>query len=368
MLPGRLTHDPKAIGRLSHAVRTFTSETDWLTITSSNLDELIQRPLPSIDSQVENLCRWAMNQLGDDVLGQIDLPGLDNLAGMIGTLDGERVRRLLDYAVVEGLITLGANYHTLALTPKTWKHLCAVSKATVAPTMTIVTSEVALAHCNCCHGKRRAFVRATYTRSDGDGEVSWSDTYDVLECCGCGGLSVRRRHWFSEWDSVEGNPLTGQAEVVPGIQTTYWPPPTTRAKPVWMDELQDNMLRDTANEIYQSLNAGLVILANIGTRTLLDRAMFLRIGDPKGGFAGKISSMVEGGYVGKEEADTLIVMTDAGSAAAHGGYAPDLRALLTIVETVENFLHREFVLKVAASMVKAATPPRPAKAGEAKGA
>ena len=49
MLPGRLEQDPKAKGRLSHAIRTATSEADWLTVTSYNLDELLGHPLPGVD-------------------------------------------------------------------------------------------------------------------------------------------------------------------------------------------------------------------------------------------------------------------------------------------------------------------------------
>ena len=68
---------------------------------------------------------------------------------------------------------------------------------------------------------------STYTRgrsdhgiSDGDGEVSWGDTYDVLECCGCGEMNVRHEHWFSEWDSIEQD-SRGNTYMKPGIKTTY---------------------------------------------------------------------------------------------------------------------------------------------------
>jgi hypothetical protein len=89
--------------------------------------------------------------------------------------------------------------------------------------------------------------------------------------------------------------------------------------------------------------------------------MFLRIGDPPGGFAAKLRKMVADGFVGQSELETLLIMTDAGSAAAHRGFAPDQQTLLTIVETVENFLHREFVLQAAAASVRTATPPRVAR-------
>jgi hypothetical protein len=112
------------------------------------------------------------------------------------------------------------------------------------------------------------------------------------------------------------------------------------------------------DEVYQALNAGLIVLASIGARTLLDRAMHLRIGDPKGGFTAKLNLMVEGGHIGQSERNILEAMTDAGSAAAHRGFAPTQKTLSTIIDTIENFLHREFILKNAAGEVRAATPGR----------
>jgi len=68
--------------------------------------------------------------------------------------------------------------------------------------------------------------------------------------------------------------------------------------------------------------------------------------------------MVQKGHIGKDEKDILEAMTDAGSAAAHRIFAPNAKTLGTIIETVENFLHREFILKAAAGEVRKQTPPR----------
>jgi hypothetical protein len=102
----------------------------------------------------------------------------------------------------------------------------------------------------------------------------------------------------------------------------------------------------------------MIVLSSIGTRTLLDRAMFLRVGDPPGGFAAKLNLMVKNGHIGSDERVILEAITDAGSASAHRGFVPKPEMLATIIDTVENFLQREFVLKTAAGEVRAATPPR----------
>jgi hypothetical protein len=146
--------------------------------------------------------------------------------------------------------------------------------------------------------------------------------------------------------------------MIPGVKVSYWPPPTKRKKPDWADELEDDVLRRVIDEVYQALNGGLMVLASIGTRTLLDRGMFLRVGDPDGGFGGKLSEMVDKGYIGRDERGTLEAITDAGNAAAHRGFSPRPEMLNTIVAMVENFLHREFVLKTAAGQLRTATPPR----------
>src|SRR5690606_3509706 len=135
--------------------------------------------------------------------------------------------------------------------------------------------------CNVCGGEKNSFRRAAHSVDGKDGDVSWSDKYEVLECCGCSKLFVRHEFWFSEWDTMGQDPVTGQPCMIPGVKVTYWPPPTKREKPNWANELNDDALRRVIDEVYQALNYGLIVMASIGTRTLLDRAMFLRVGDPK---------------------------------------------------------------------------------------
>lgn len=361
MLGSRVEQAPLVRARLSHAIRSSTTEDNWFFVSSANLDELAQQSLPGVPQQLQHLALWLSAQLGDDRLGRVPCPLPESLAGMIGAADGERVERLIDYSVKQGIVERDAEKDEFGLSPDGWTMIEPptnedepVSQADPVETPTVVTK----AHCNECNGERNADIRASYTANDEDGEVSWSDTYDVLKCCGCNGISVRHTFWFSEWDDFDADPLTGQPRLIPGVKVTYWPPPTTREKPEWVEKLEDKVLRDVIDEVYQALNSGLIVLASIGTRTLLDRAMFLCVGDPKGGFAGKFNLMVENGHIGKNEKDILEAITDAGSAAAHRGFVPSSKMLDTIIETVENFLQREFILKTAAGEVRTATPPR----------
>ena len=363
MLNRRLKQDILACARLSHAIRSRTSEDNWLFVSSTNLDELVQQPLPGIPQQRQNLIMWLATQLGDDRLGGVPTPCLASLAGLVGAAGGDRVQRLVDYAAREGFIYRDVQKDMLGLSPEGWKMLELSKGEEASDKQTGTTAsrpETIKAHCNTCGGDRHAYRRATHTVQGNEDEVSWSDTYDILECCGCSNVSVRHVFWFSEWDQFEVDSITGKPRLIAGERVAYWPPETTRKKPIWAEALEDDVLRRVFDEVYQALNSGMIVLAAIGTRTLLDRAMFLRIGEPGGGFYGKLKLMLKKGHIGEDEREILEAITDAGSAAAHRGFAPGQQMLATIVETTENFLHREFVLKTAAGEIRAATPPRTA--------
>ena len=362
MLSSRAEQDGLARARLSHAIRSQASSEKWFFVSSNNLDELAKRFLPGVDQQLENLVRWLAAKLGDNRFGRIVCPPSETLAGLVGTADGRGVTRLIEYGTKKGIVELTAADGEIGLSPEGWAIVepKKVERAAVGrqPAPPASVPKIVKAHCNKCGGERNAFERASHSVDGHNDETRWSDTYDVLECCGCSGMIVRHKSWFSEWDDFDEDPLTGEPRLNPGIKVTYWPPPTTQIKPAWADSLEDRVLRQVIGEVYQAMNGGLMVLASIGTRTLLDRAMFLRVGDPRNGFAGKLDAMVEKGHIGATEREILETITDAGNAAAHRGFAPTPGTLVTIVETVENFLQREFVLQSAAGDVRAATPRR----------
>ena len=107
MLKGRLSGVGNRYARLSHAIRRNQEEGDvWFQVTSVNIDELVDSPLPDITAQIENLIRWASRILGDDQLGSVDLANEEHLAAVVGTVDGSRVAQLLQYACDQGLINV----------------------------------------------------------------------------------------------------------------------------------------------------------------------------------------------------------------------------------------------------------------------
>lgn len=358
MLHSRLASDNNSAARLSHAIRSAAVPEQWVQVTSVNLDEYIHRPLPSVKQQGRNFLEWAAAVVGDDRFGTIELPESDTLAGIVGTVNGARVDDLVRFLRQEGVI----DHHygnVISLTPKAWERLESFGERSTIPTErpNLSSEKIELAHCNTCHGERKAFTRASFTKKGSENVVQWSDTYTILECCGCGTLMVRHQHWFSEWDNFDQDPITGNPILVPGTETSYWPPITKRPKPAWIEEIEDKHLRIVLEEVYSALNMGLVNLSATGLRTAIDRATVLRVGDI-GGFNKKLEAMVTAGFLGHEEKKTLEAMTDAGSAAAHRAYTPSEGQLNTMMDTVETFIYREFALKSKTETVRKATPLR----------
>ena len=212
-------------------------------------------------------------------------------------------------------------------------------------------------NCNNCGGERNAFVRATHSvqGSEGAGFASWDKTMEILECCGCNELSGRQKFWFSEW---------GGPEEYGGTEITYWPPKQAR-EPDWHERLFDDNLRQAMQEVYVALNQGLVVLASIGVRTLLDRSFFLLLKEDHGAFANKLKVMVKEGFLLENEKKIFQSIADVGNAAAHRAHIPTQEVLIKILAAVESFLYQKFILPDEAKAVEKDTRSPRSQAGPA---
>ena len=371
MLAGRLSGVGNRYARLSHAIRRRQDdeEEEWFLVTSANVDELANAPLPDIATQFKNLVRWAARGLGDDKLGSVALPNTEHLAAVVGTVDGSRVDRLLRYATAQGWIDV-ADGREVALTPQGWEMLESSNATKQTSPEASANRKYAekpkednsvtgvKANCNNCGGDRNAHIRAAHAVPGTDGELSWETVLEILECKGCGEISVRRRYWFSEWEAVHEDPLTGQLVRDMPEEVSHWPAKQTRARPAWRQRLLDENLRQVMDEIYVAVDHGLVVLAAIGARTLLERAMLLKVGDPKNGFRGKLDAMVTNRHMGPEERDKFLIIADVGNAAAHRAHAPDEKTLHRVLTAVEDLLYRLYVVPNDVQEVAANTPKR----------
>lgn len=219
--------------------------------------------------------------------------------------------------------------------------------------------EIIKGHCPKCGSGRKAFVRAKHVvphSDDGDG-TSASDTGMILECCGCERVYFRRDYWFSEWDELVDYPGP-RATMRPGIETTYWPSIIARQRPKWLDSLRDrdDSLGLLLEEMYSALDADLRVLAAIGARTVFDRASELLGVDAAFKFQEKLNSLRCHGRISLDEERTLEALVDAGNAAAHRGWRPKADELNTMVDVVESFLYRSFIVSDGIAKLKASVP------------
>ena len=112
---------------------------------------------------------------------------------------------------------------------------------------------------------------------------------------------------------------TGEYTSAEDQKITYWPSPMRREPPRWLVEINDGIIRDLIKEVYDALNANLRSIAAMGVRAVLDRTFELAGADAEHGFAQKLASLESQGVISTSEKELLLIITDAGSAAAHRG-------------------------------------------------
>jgi len=369
MLGSRLDDDPKTFARLSHEVRSHTSETSWLRIDSTNLDELAKKRLPSISSQIDNFLNWLADQVGDDQLEPVEITEETDLAGVIGLINMDRFDDLQSHMVSDGLIAhVGAE--CVRLTPTGWARLTAARQVVQAPAAEPAISEnspavypIEICECPECGRRRRSEVINTHSQhyGDDDSPVFAVTEISTLRCCGCSTLFVRRNTYFSEDEDHEQDPDTGEWNTILTPTTTYWPSAARRARPAWIHQVSDAVILQLLDEVYRGLDADIRTLAAMGVRALLDRIFELG-GAPAGaGFEQKLRWLNENGVVSSVERDTLTVMTDAGSAAGHRGWRPQFEDINTILDAAEAVIYRICVQPAVAERLRSQVPARPAR-------
>jgi len=373
MLGARLDDNAKAFARISHAIRSRTSEVHWFRIDSANIDELAKAPLPSVRAQTLNLIRWLAAEADDDRLAAVELPENDALAGVVGVVEADRLDELQRHMVQQGLIEYVPE-DCLRLTPAAWDLLEPATPlanvAAAAPPVVTAPEPLAVEPSDCpqCGPRRRAEVVAFFsvTNQDETSPVYEVVNYKTLRCCGCEAIHIRRDTYFSEDEDHEQDPVTGEWNTVLRPTSTYWPPQERRRKPSWILQVEDDVIHRLLDEVYGALNTDLRALAAMGVRALLDRTFELAGAEPAAGFEEKLKSLTAEGVISPRDKETLTVMTDAGSAASHRGWQPDPEALDTILDAAEAVLHRVVVLPDHAQRLREQVPPKPSRKPKAK--
>lgn len=203
-------------------------------------------------------------------------------------------------------------------------------------------------HCNNCLGQTWHEVVAhrerTETETVGDeewaAEVTGSITYTVLECRGCGTVTLRHRV------------ICGDLDI---DSTDFYPPPISRQMPKWSSDLPSEFSQ-LLKETYTALHADSRRLAVMGARALVDSFMNKMLGDV-GGFTVKLNRLVDEGYLSVKDRSVLETALDAGHAVSHRGHNPKTEDVNIVFDIVENLLQK-LALEKKADDLKKRTPKR----------
>ena len=225
--------------------------------------------------------------------------------------------------------------------------------------------EVRLGHCPKCGPDRSSdIVGQHHEHYDDDDTDAWLDAvYRILRCRGCGSVYYQESTVCSEDPELGTVVIDGRQELTFPERIRHWPPPLIRSKPEWCSQpdflVRYRLLSRLLDDVYGTLNADLKVPTAVAARTAFEAAAE-KIGiDPSISFKKKLDELTRLGQIAKEDRKTLDALAEAGNAAVHRGWAPNLDQLNTIISILENFLHRTFVLRHKVDGLSEKIPARP---------
>lgn len=230
--------------------------------------------------------------------------------------------------------------------------------------MTAETAEIKRAPCPTCGGSRNCFIRGRFSdtrdATDVPGEVYDCTTGFLLQCAGCSTIFYGEEYYFSEIEHEVRDPETGEMALEPIVTCKFWPTVEARPRPDWFGQVLavDSQLKSLLSEVYSALDNGLAVLAGIGIRTCFDRVTELVGVDANISFARKLEALLADGRIGSTERDIIAALIDAGNAAAHRGWSPSSEDLRTMMDVLEQFIHRTFFLRSESEQLRERVPGR----------
>lgn len=198
--------------------------------------------------------------------------------------------------------------------------------------------------CTECNGYRNCNIKGYHLEAyPGDYQV-WDDFY-ILKCLGCDFCFLMKERTTEDdlqYDDEEGYQYsTGSRE--------YFPPQSKRAIPDWLKLQHEKPVHNenleliftSIYEIYTALNNNLLTFASIGIRTTFDIASEYLGVDSGLTFQEKVIKLKEKGLLREGEEESISVLIESGNASVHRGWKPELEDINTVMDILEDFLHRE---------------------------
>ena len=183
--------------------------------------------------------------------------------------------------------------------------------------------------------------------------------FDMLECCGCREVILRRTFHCPDKDV---HVRMGNADVMVDADgcaeddVRYFPPAMSRDLPRWRLKLPREMRR-LLEEIYRSLDGESLRLPMMGARTLVDMMILEKIGDV-GGFKEKLKELEKEGFVSLHNREALYAALEVGNAVAHRGHAATESEVQDVMDIVETMLQAVYVFPELAQNLRKTTPAR----------
>jgi hypothetical protein len=207
--------------------------------------------------------------------------------------------------------------------------------------------------CLKCHVKTRHKIMCSYEYKASEGDfdrgftVDWSSSHQIIQCQGCMELSFRLETWFSEDEQQ-----IGENEWIDGTRITLYP---MRSEHMIISKPFPNVpsqLRRIYKETIESYNNDLYTLAAAGLRSIVEGICAnLKIVDgpieitQKDGtkvikrnksLEGKISGLVEKGFLLKKNAEILHEHRALGNEAVHDLSQPSSDEIIIALDVIEH--------------------------------
>lgn len=224
-------------------------------------------------------------------------------------------------------------------------------------------TKIEKAHCNNCQHETNHWIRATHHEKGQHEEwlIWWSNTFSVLQCCGCDEVRFQRAEQFSE-DMDHQQTLSGEWEPYYPVKKSYYPPAKWRHPPRWASALleKDEALSRIHDEVYTAIQSDSRFLAGAGSRALIERVLSYTVGE-EGTFGARLRLLAQKGFIAGTDVETIETALEAGHASAHRGWIPSREAIETVMNIVENLIERVYILSDSAKSLRPKIPSRSSK-------
>jgi DNA-binding PadR family transcriptional regulator len=226
-------------------------------------------------------------------------------------------------------------------------------------------------HCENCGPDTNATLAAEqhYLYNE---DIWYSAFYRILKCLGCGRVYFQLESSCSEDCDIDGQLVTS---------ISYYPElpkPNRRNMPSWLGNILSFWFPSESNvsefpidvfrtlqEVYDAVNLGILRLAAMGIRSVIEGIMIDKVMD-HGTFTKNLDKFQEAGYLSIRQRNVIDAILDAGHAAMHRGWEPKGEDIDILLEITESVIQSVYFHEGKASNLERRIPPRRPSTGSGR--